>query len=98
VEWVEVPPFGTVWSYATYHRSLDPRLDIPVPYAVLAVELPAGVVLPGRFRGDLGDLRIGLPVEAVFAPLGGGDIGPLWTVGGTGGSSARRAARGGKQA
>ena len=79
LEWVDVPPRGRIWSYAVYHRVFDPRLDVAAPYAVVAVELDAGVCLPGRFVGALDALEIGVPVTATFAELGA-TTAPVWNT------------------
>lgn len=78
--WVDVEPEGRVWSYAVYHRLFDKSLDVTVPYAVAAVELDAGVCLPGRMVGSLDDLAVGATVDASFEPLDGALIGPVWRV------------------
>lgn len=80
LEWVEVPPVGRVWSFAVYHRVFDPRLDVEVPYAVVAVELDAGVCLPGRFDGVVADLTVGADVEASFVELEEGLTAPVWRL------------------
>ena len=80
LEWVDVPPVGRVWSYAVYHRVFDPRLDVEVPYVVVAVELDAGVCLPGRFVGDAEELTVGTEVEASFVELEPGLTAPVWRV------------------
>jgi uncharacterized OB-fold protein len=41
----------------------------PVPYAYGVVELPEGVELLSLFTGNLGELRVGLPVEMVIEKL-----------------------------
>ena len=79
LEWVEVPPVGRVWSFAVYHRIFDPRLDVEVPYVIVAVELDAGVCLPGRFVGDAAALTVGLDVEASFVELEEGLTAPVWS-------------------
>jgi len=68
-EWQEVEPRGTLWSYAVYHRALDPAFADDVPYAVGLVELESGVKMYGIMRADLDALRVGAPVEAVFERL-----------------------------
>ncbi len=67
--WDEVEPSGTLWSYAVYHRGLDPAFAADVPYAVGLVELAPGLKMYGIMRGDLGELSIGRPVTAVFEPV-----------------------------
>jgi len=78
--WSEVAPEGRVWSYAVYHRVFDPRLEVELPYAVAAVELEAGVCLPGRIVGPLDGLSVGAEVDAEFVPLDGSVLGPVWRL------------------
>jgi uncharacterized OB-fold protein len=80
LEWTEVAPEGVVWSYATYHRVFDPRLDVELPYVLAAVELEAGVCLPGRILGPLDGLAVGAAVDAEFVPLDGDTLGPVWRL------------------
>ena len=67
--WQDVEPAGTLWSYAVYHRALDPAFAADVPYAVGLVELPIGAKMYGIMRGPLDALEIGRPVTAVFEPV-----------------------------
>lgn len=67
-EWEEVEPRGVVWSYAVYHRGLDPAFADELPYAVVLVELPTGAKMYGIFRGDRAELDVGAEVEALFEP------------------------------
>jgi hypothetical protein len=78
--WSEVAPEGRVWSYAIYHRRFDARLDVELPYAVAAVELDAGVCLPGRIVGSIDGLAVGAAVDAEFVPLDGSVLGPAWRL------------------
>jgi uncharacterized OB-fold protein len=64
--WEDVAPTGTLWSYATYHRALDPAFAADVPYAVGLVEIEGGLKMYGIMAGDIGSLAIGQPVTAVF--------------------------------
>lgn len=85
-DWVEAVPTGRVWSYAIYHRLFDPRLDVTLPYAVVAVELDdVGVCLPGRFLGPLSSLAVGLAVEAEFLEIEDSVTAPVWRPRGSGG-------------
>lgn len=65
-EWEDVPPAGTLWSYAVYHRALDPAFADEIPYAVGLVELEGGLKMYGIMRGDPDSLEIGCAVTAVF--------------------------------
>lgn len=80
LSWLEVPPTGRVWSYAVYHRKFDPRLDVELPYVVVAVELDAGVCLPGRLVGDREGLAVGSVVEARFLEVEDGLRAPAWSL------------------
>jgi hypothetical protein len=80
LDWVEVPAVGRVWSFAVYHRVFDPRLDVKLPYVVVAVELDAGVCLPGRFVGAPDALIVGAEVEASFVELEEGLTAPVWRL------------------
>jgi uncharacterized OB-fold protein len=80
LEWVEVAPEGRVWSYAVYHRNFDPRLEVELPYVVVAVELEAGVCLPGRLVGDRDGLAVGATLEARFIEVEEGLIAPAWSL------------------
>jgi uncharacterized OB-fold protein len=64
--WSEITPVGTLWSYAVYHRALDPAFADEVPYAVGLIELAPDVKMYGMIRGDLDALEIGRPATAVF--------------------------------
>lgn len=66
-EWIEVPAVGTVWSYAVYHRALDPAFKEDVPYTVAMVDVDAGFRMPGMMIGVApGGVNIGDRVEGVF--------------------------------
>ena len=65
-EWDDVEPRGTLWSYAIYHRALDPAFAGDVPYAVGLVELESGFKMYGIIQSDLESLAVGMPAVAVF--------------------------------
>ena len=67
--WEDVEPTGALWSYAVYHRALDPAFADAVPYAVGLVELSGGIKMYGTMRGPLDSLAVGRPVTAVFEPV-----------------------------
>lgn len=79
VQWVDVGLRGTVWSYAIYHRIFDPRLEIEAPYVVAAVELEAGICLPGRLVGSTDGVEVGAEVEASFMEIDGAKA-PVWSL------------------
>jgi len=64
--WQEVAPTGSLWSFAIYHRALDPAFADDIPYAVGLVQLDAGPKMYGIMRGPLADLQIGQRVRAEF--------------------------------
>lgn len=66
LEWSEIPGRGRIYSWTIVgHRTL-PGFD--PPYAVVLVETEAGVRLLGGFAADSTELRVGLPVTAVYEP------------------------------
>jgi uncharacterized OB-fold protein len=64
--WEEFPAKGTLWSYAVYHRALDPAFAEQIPYVVGLIELDAGRKMYGLMTDDASAVRIGQPVEGVF--------------------------------
>lgn len=64
--WIDVEPSGTLWSYATYRRALDPAFADEVPYVVGLIELAGGINMYGIMRGDPAAMQIGRDVAAVF--------------------------------
>lgn len=64
---------GVVHSFVVYRH--QPLAGLPVPYAVLVVELPEGVRVIGNLvHGDIDDLAVGQPVEVVFEADPGDDV------------------------
>jgi hypothetical protein len=62
-EWVAVSGRGTVWSYVVFHKRY--LADGPgTPYNVAVVQLDEGPRLITSVSA--GELRVGLPVQAVF--------------------------------
>jgi uncharacterized OB-fold protein len=66
LDWVEVRPTGTLYSYTTYHRAFDPRFKEDIPYSVGFIELDDGVRMIGTMVGQPDDLVVDGPVRAVF--------------------------------
>jgi uncharacterized OB-fold protein len=64
---VELAPRGTVHSYTVVHYPANPALADAVPYTVVLVALDDApeVRVVGNLLGD-GDVRIGMPVVAVW--------------------------------
>ncbi len=72
---------GTVYSFTVNHQPWLPHLRDP--YAVIVVELDEqpGLRFVSRLVDtDLADVRVGLRVRVVFAPLGDGLFAPLFTA------------------
>jgi uncharacterized protein len=66
-EWIDLPNTGHLWSYATYHRALDPAFADDLPYTVGLVELEDGVKMYGLIVGAAEEqLRIGQELRAEF--------------------------------
>lgn len=55
---------GTVYSWVTVHRALDPAFADDVPYTIVAIDLVEGPRMFGRFCGDVGLVVAGLDVLA----------------------------------
>jgi uncharacterized OB-fold protein len=67
--WVDLSGEGEVWSFAVYHRAMNPSFADSVPYTVGMIELREGLRMVGEMAADAEDVRIGQPVTAVFEPL-----------------------------
>ncbi len=66
-EWAVLSGRGTVWSFCHFHKAYFQGFTDDLPYDVVLVRLEEGPLLVSNMRGmDPADLRIGLPVEAVF--------------------------------
>jgi hypothetical protein len=58
---------GTLYSYAVLHHPQHPAFDYPVLAAL--VDLDEGIRLLSELAGiEPGDIRIGMPLAAGFAP------------------------------
>lgn len=66
LDWVDIEPSGTLWSYAVYHRALDPAFADVLPYTVGLIELTDTIKMYGIVPGDGSDLSVGVPMTAVF--------------------------------
>jgi uncharacterized OB-fold protein len=67
VEWVNASGRGTVYSFTIARRPAGPAFKTDVPYVVALVELEEGPRLMSNIlTADVGSIRIGLPVKAVF--------------------------------
>jgi uncharacterized OB-fold protein len=69
LEWVEVEPFGLIYSWTRIWHPVHPALKDACPYIVVVVELPkvGGVRLLGNLLGEARqEVLIGAEVEGVF--------------------------------
>jgi uncharacterized OB-fold protein len=76
-----VAPTGIVHSYTIVHHSVHPSLDAVVPYAVVLIALDAAPEL--RVVGNLvgvpvAQVRIGMPVTAIWEELAAADGSPVF--------------------
>jgi hypothetical protein len=67
--WTDVSPTGVLYSYAEYHRALDPAFADDVPYTVGLIELDDGPRMYGMMHGTLTTADVGGRVHAVFDPV-----------------------------
>ena len=76
-DWIVASGRGTVHSVAVHHH--PPLPGIRPPHAVILVDLDEGVRFLSHVTGmDHRDVRIGMPVELVFATVPGGQTLPLF--------------------
>jgi uncharacterized OB-fold protein len=69
-EWVRMSGRGTVWSFGVFHRMYFPSFAPELPYTVVLVQLDEGPKLYSNLVGVRPeDIRIGMPVRAVFEPV-----------------------------
>ncbi|HEY3685301.1 MAG TPA: OB-fold domain-containing protein [Streptosporangiaceae bacterium] len=68
-EWTDLAPTGVLYSYAEYHRALDPAFKDDVPYTVGLIELDDGPRMYGMMRTTPTTADIGKRVQAVFDPV-----------------------------
>jgi uncharacterized OB-fold protein len=71
-EWVDLAGTGTIWSFAVYHRAMNPAFKGAVPYTVAMVELDEGLRMVGMLADaarDGSDVGIGQRVRASFEPV-----------------------------
>jgi uncharacterized OB-fold protein len=68
-EWKEISPTGTLWSYAVYHRAMNPKFKDEIPYTVALVELDDGPRMYGRLVANGAKVEVGAPLRAVFQEI-----------------------------
>jgi len=67
LDWGEVEPMGTVYSFTIDRRGTAPAFVEQTPYVIAIVELDAGPHLTTNIVGcDVDDVRVGMRVEAAF--------------------------------
>jgi uncharacterized OB-fold protein len=70
VEWDELGGRGTVFSFAVFRHAYHEAWRERIPYNVALVELEEGPTMISNVVGvEPEDLRVGLPVVAVFEPV-----------------------------
>jgi len=67
LEWVDVSPTGTIWSYVVYHRAFHPGFTAEVPYVIAIVETDDGVRYTGRVRAPREQVEVGARVRVAFS-------------------------------
>jgi uncharacterized OB-fold protein len=69
-DWVPVSGRGEIFSFNVMHQVYHPGFAAEVPYAVVLVKLAEGPKLISNLVGVApADIRIGMPVRAVFEPM-----------------------------
>jgi uncharacterized OB-fold protein len=68
-DWVEVSGRGELFSYNVMHQIYHPAFAADVPYAVVVVKLAEGPkIISNLVDCPVDEIRLGMPVEVVFAP------------------------------
>jgi uncharacterized protein len=67
IEWVKVSGRGKIYSFTVSYRPGHPAFVPDIPYNIAVIELEEGVRMMTNIVGNGNeDLRVDLPVEAVF--------------------------------
>jgi uncharacterized protein len=70
LHWVEASGQGVIYSYTIIHQNKSPEFISDVPYNVAIVQLEEGPRMMSNIVDiDPVDLRVDLPVTAVFDPI-----------------------------
>jgi uncharacterized protein len=70
---------GTVFSFVVHHAPKVPGRTLP--FVIALVELEEGVRLLGELRDvDHAEVKIGMPVRAIYIDFPAGDNGPEWSL------------------
>lgn len=66
-EWVKLSGKGTLYTYTVVNRAFNPVFENDVPYGIAVIELEEGPRMVGN-SVDMKpeDLKVGMPMEAVF--------------------------------
>jgi len=78
--WKEISPTGTLWSYAVYHRAMNPKFKDQIPYTVALVELDEGPRMYGRLVANGAKVEPGMPVRGVFQEVEPGVMFVNWEI------------------
>lgn len=79
-DWVPLSGRGSVHSWTVTHQTALPAFRERVPYALVTVDLAEGVrMLAPLTATSLAELRVGLPVRAVFEARADGTLMPTFT-------------------
>jgi uncharacterized protein len=79
--WTALSGLGTIWSYATYHRSFQPEIPHDIPYTVAAVRLEEGPLFVGQVVNPATGCAIGGAVSFETRDVNG-ESAPAWRIGG----------------
>lgn len=80
-DWTEASGRGTLYSWTETHHPFHIGFKAEVPYILVTVDLEEGVRMQSQLIGaKLDDLKLGLPVEAVFADAADGFVLPYFRL------------------
>jgi hypothetical protein len=77
VEWREVAPTGTIYSWTVVEHQLHPAFPVPYTVALVEVDEAPGVRFVTHLDGRP-DVEIGTPMVAVFDEERGDTVLPRW--------------------
>jgi len=79
VDWVHASGKGAVHTFTIVRQSADPYFRTKVPYVVAMIDLDEGVrIMTNVVDTPLEALAVGMRVEVLFEPAGGGIAIPLF--------------------
>lgn len=71
-QWVRVSGQGEIYSFTIMHQVYHPGFAAEAPYAIILVQLAEGPRITSNLVGvPPSEVRIGMPVKAVFEELSG---------------------------